>query len=243
MGRLKEFLFVFVLLLFIPNVHSEVWSKKQNAWLMDKDRNGVLSFTEFSLKCERWFSKLDQDADGNLTSAELGKQEELIKEKKFTRMADRLDRNDDNKIDRKEFSHNKGVPKNRFRPRDISMLGASSKERREISEAIFETIDKDDNGFLSTNELAEGEKVGPRVARNLKFQMLDTDSNNKISRGEFLAPLKKRFEEADKNADDVLDRRELKSSFRKRKKGNRLSRKRNKSWKDKPIMHKEKKTK
>ena len=243
MVKLREFIFLLVLLIFASSISSAIGIKNQNVWLMDKDRNGVLSFTEFSLKGERWFSALDQNSDGNLTRTELDNEEAIIGKKKLSRIADRLDRNDDNKIDKKEFTHSKGIPRNRYKPKNNFMMGTSYKERKEISEAIFKVIDRDNNGFLSTNELAEGSKVGPGIARKLKFQQLDSDGNNRISREEFLSPLKERFSKADKNSDDVLDRREVKSSFRQKRKGKTSLKKKSEPWKEKPFVNKDKKIK
>ena len=243
MVKLREFIFLLVLLIFASSISSAIGIKNQNVWLMDKDRNGVLSFTEFSLKGERWFSALDQNSDGNLTRTELDNEEAIIGKKKLSRIADRLDRNDDNKVDKKEFTHSKGIPRNRYKPKNNFMMGTSYKERKEISEAIFKVIDRDNNGFLSTNELAEGSKVGPGIARKLKFQQLDSDGNNRISREEFLSPLKERFAKADKNSDDVLDRREVKSSFRQKRKGKTSLKKKSEPWKEKPFVHKDKKNK
>ena len=90
MVKLREFIFLLVLLIFTSSISSAIGIKNQNVWLMDKDRNGVLSFTEFSLKRERWFSALDQNSDGNLTRTELDNEEAIIGKKKLDRLKSRV---------------------------------------------------------------------------------------------------------------------------------------------------------
>jgi hypothetical protein len=219
-------------------IQAEPGKKSKNLMFMDKDRNGVLSFLEFSSRTEKMFSFLDQNSDGNVTRQEMDGHENLKKQKILERKADKLDRNDDQKIDQNEFiMGSKGHPPE---PRQRSIRRAPPEGKKEVSEAIFKALDKNEDGYLNSEELSKGREVGPKVAKDLKFQKLDSNSNNLISREEFISPVQKKFSELDKNSDEVLDRRELMHSA-KRKKDEKHKYKDN-MWKGKPpTMHRERK--
>ena len=59
--------------------------KSKNLMFMDKDRNGVISFSEFSTRTEKMFSFLDQNSDGNITRQEMDRDENLKKQKMLSR--------------------------------------------------------------------------------------------------------------------------------------------------------------
>ena len=225
------------------SMQAEPGKKNKNLMFMDKDRNGVISFSEFSSRSERMFSFLDKNSDGSITRREMDVDESLKKQKMLSRKADRLDRNDDQKIDQNEFIiGSKGrPPEPRHRPkRRGPPKGPPPEERKEIGEAIFKTLDKNEDGYLNSEELSKGREVGPKVAKDLKFQKLDLNSNNKISKAEFISPVQKRFSALDKNSDEILDRREL-MNLSQRKKDDTRKYKDN-MWKGKPpTMHKERK--
>jgi len=225
------------------SIQAEPGKKNKNLMFMDKDRNGVISFPEFSSRSEKMFSFLDQNSDGNITRQEMDGDENLKKQKMLSRKADKLDRNDDQKIDQNEFiAGSKGRPpesrqksKRRGPPK-----GPQPEGKREVSEAIFKALDKNEDGYLNSEELSRGREVGPKVAKDLKFQNLDLNSNNKVSKEEFISPLQKRFSALDKNSDEVLDRRELMDSSRKKKDNQRKYK--DNMWKGKPpTMHRERK--
>lgn len=225
------------------SIQAEPGKKNKNLMFMDKDRNGVLSFLEFSYRTEKMFSFLDQNSDGNITRQEMDVDENLKKQKMLARKTDKLDRNDDQKIDQKEFiMGSKGhSPGPRQRPkRKGSPKGPPPEGKKEVSEAIFKALDKNEDGYLNSEELSKGREVGPKVAKDLKFQKLDLNSNNMISREEFISPVQEKFSELDKNSDEVLDKRELIDSS-KRKKYDKRKYKDN-MWKGKPpSMHRERK--
>ena len=103
---MKKINYIFVLsTLFSLSLclQAEPGKKNKNMMLMDKDQNGVLSFMEFSSRSERMFAFLDRNSDGNVTRQEMDIEEGLREEKMLSKMADKLDRNDDQKIDQKEF--------------------------------------------------------------------------------------------------------------------------------------------
>jgi Ca2+-binding EF-hand superfamily protein len=225
------------------SMQAEPGKKNKNLMFMDKDRNGVISFSEFSSRSERMFSFLDKNSDGSITRREMDVDESLKKQKMLSRKADRLDRNDDQKIDQNEFIiGSKGrPPEPRHRPkRRGPPKGPPPEERKEIGEAIFKTLDKNEDGYLNSEELSKGREVGPKVAKDLKFQKLDLNSNNKISKAEFISPVQKRFSALDKNSDEILDRRELMNSSQRKKDDTRKYK--DNMWKGKPpTMHKERK--
>jgi len=224
------------------NIQAEPGKKNKNLMFMDKDKNGVLSFSEFSSRTERMFSFLDQNSDGNITRQEMDIDENLIKQKMLSRKADKLDRNDDQKIDQNEFIiGSKGrPPEPRQRPKRRGPPKGPPEGKKEVSMAIFKALDKDKDGYLNSEELSKGREVGPKVAKDLKFLKLDSNSNNKISREEFISPVQKKFSELDKNSDEVLDKRELMDSS-KRKKDDKRKYEDN-MWKGKPpTMHRERK--
>jgi len=225
-------------------IQAEPAKKYKNLMFMDKDRNGVISFSEFSSRSEKMFSFLDQNSDGNITRQEMDGDKNLKKQKMLLRKADKLDRNDDQKIDQNEFiAGSKGHPpeqrqrsKRRGPPK-----GPPAEGKKEVSEAIFKALDKNEDGYLNSEELSKGREVGPKVAKDLKFQKLDLNSNNRVSKEEFIFPLQKRFSALDKNSDEVLDRRELMNSSQRKKDDKRKYQ--DNMWKGKPpTMHRERKT-
>ena len=225
------------------SMQAEPGKKNKNLMVMDKDINGVISFSEFSSRSERMFSFLDQNSDGNITRHEMDVSESVKKQKMLSRKADRLDRNDDQKIDQNEFiAGSKGRPPE---PRHKSKRrgppkGPPPEGKKEVGEAIFKALDKNEDGYLNSEELSKGREVGPKVAKDLKFQKLDLNSNNRISKEEFISPLQKRFSTLDKNSDEVLDRRQL-MHLSQRKKDDMRKYKDN-MWKGKPpTMHRERK--
>ncbi len=219
MKKIKYLVAVGCLFSLSLSMQAEPGKKNKNLMVMDKDRNGVISFSEFSSRSERMFSFLDQNSDGNITRQEMDVSESVKKQKMLSRKADRLDRNDDQKIDQNEFiAGSKGrPPEPRHKPKRRGPPKGPPPEGKK-----------------------EGREVGPKVAKDLKFQKLDLNSNNRISKEEFISPLQKRFSALDKNSDEVLDRREL-MNLSQRKKDDMRKYKDN-MWKGKPpTMHRERK--
>ena len=243
MKKINYLVAIGLLFLLSLSIQAEPGKKNKNLMFMDKDRNGVISFFEFSSRSEKMFSFLDQNSDGNITRQEMDGDKNLKKQKMLLRKADKLDRNDDQKIDQKEFiAGSKGrLPEPRQRSkRRGPPKGPPVEGKKEVSEAIFKALDKNEDGYLNPEELSKGREVGPKVAKDLKFQKLDLNSNNKVSKEEFISPLRKRFSALDKNSDEVLDRRELMNSSE-RKKDDKRQYKDN-MWKGKPpTMHRERK--
>ena len=243
MKKINYLVAVGVLFSLSLSIQAEPGKKHKNSMFMDKDRNGVISFSEFSSRTEKMFTFLDQNSDGNITRQEMDGDENLKKQKMLSRKADKLDRNDDQKIDQNEFiAGSKGrPPEPRQRPqRRGPPKGPTPEGKKEVSEAIFKALDKNEDGYLNSEELSKGREVGPKVAKDLKFQKLDLNSNNKVSKEEFISPVKKSFSSLDKNSDEVLDRRELMDSSRKKKDDKRKYK--DNMWKGKPpTMHRERK--
>ncbi len=240
---MKKINYIFVLsALFSLSLclQAEPGKKNKNMMRMDKDQNGVLSFMEFSSRSERMFSFLDRNSDGNITRQEMDIEEGLWEEKMLSKMADKLDRNDDQKIDQKEFiTGSKGRPEPGQRPkRRGPPKGPPPEVKKEVSEAIFKALDKNKDGYLNSEELSKGREVGPKIAKDIKFKTLDLNGNNKVSKEEFMSPIQKKFDEMDKNSDEVLDRRELMDSSKMKKDTHRKYK--DNMWKGKPpTMHRE----
>ena len=242
MKKINYLVVVGVLFSLSLGVQAEPGKKIKKLMFMDKDKNGVLSFKEFSSRTEKKFSFLDQDSNGNITRKEMDGDENLKKQKMLLRKADKLDRNDDQKIDQNEFiTGSKGrLPEPRQGPKRRGPPKRPPEGKKEVSKAIFKALDKNEDGYLNSEELSKGREIGPKVAKDLKFKKLDSNSNNKISREEFISPLKKKFSELDRNSDEVLDRRELMESSKRRKNDKRKYK--DNMWKGKPpIMHGERK--
>ncbi len=190
-----NYLIAFVSIVLISSsIQAEPRKQEKSMLPMDRDNNGVISFKEFSSKSEKMFSFLDQNSDGSITKQEMAIGEQARKEKRLSKMAARLDRNDDLKIDKNEFiSGSKGLPNHpqktkRKGPRHGKMDG-----KKEVSEAIFLALDKDKDGFLTNKELADGREVGPQIAKDIRFKKIDSNGNNKVSKEEFMFPIKQKF--------------------------------------------------
>ena len=242
MKKINYLVAVGVLFSLSLSIQAEPGKKHKNSMFMDKDRNGVISFSEFSSRTEKMFTFLDQNSDGNITRQEMDGDKNLKKQKMLSKKADKLDRNDDQKIDQNEFlTASKERHEQRQRPkRRGPPKGSPPEGKKEVSEAIFKALDKNKDGYLNTEELSKGRKVGPKVAKDLKFKKLDLNSNNKVSREEFMSPIVKKFSKLDKNSDEVLDRRELVGSSKKKKDDRRKYK--DSKWKGKPpTMHRERK--
>ena len=84
-------------------VNAEPKKSKYDLRSMDKDRNGVLSFKEFSSINKKMFSLLDQDSNGYISRLEIDDIEKMKKKRKLFKHADRLDKNDDDQISKEEF--------------------------------------------------------------------------------------------------------------------------------------------
>ena len=208
---------------------------------LDKDGNGIVSFVEFSSRAKKMFSWLDQDSNGSITREEMKSEERLRGKKMLSKWADKLDSNDDERIDEKEFIYgSKGRPTEKHKLINKSLFDKTPEGRKEINQAIFKTADKDKDGFLSKRELSEVRKIGPKVEKDLRFNKLDTNRNNRITEEEFISPIRKKFKEIDKNSDQLLDPKELLTSFKGKHNKKKKSWDMDNMWKGKkPIKHRE----
>lgn len=242
---MKKISYLFVLSALFSlslSVQAEPSKKNKNMMNMDKDQNGVLSFIEFSSRSERMFLILDRNSDGDITRQEMDSEEGMREEKMLTKLADKLDRNDDQKIDKNEFiTGSKAPPQPKYKPkRRGPPKGPPPEGNKEVKEAIFKALDKNKDGYLNSKELSKGREVGPKVAKDIKFQTMDLNGNKKVSKEEFMFPIQKKFGEMDKNSDEVLDRKELEVTHRGKKDSQRKYKER--MWKGKPpIKHRERK--
>ena len=208
MKKLNKFTLLGTIILLIMSFGVSVGAKeKQGLRNLDKDENGKITFEEFSYKHQKIFNNMDKDSDGFISRDEIDRKREG--KNNISRYADRLDLNNDLKIDKNEFIRGQS---NRFK-RDLkaskNRRHIDSKQRRNVAEKIFESADSDNNGSLNTSELSKVRELAPKVAKNHRFSQVDLDNNNKLTQEEFLAPIKKKFSSMDRNQDSALDRGEL----------------------------------
>jgi len=208
MKKLKKFTLSGVIILLVMSFAGSVSAKeKQGLRNLDKDDNGKITFEEFSYKHQKIFNNIDKDSNGFISRDEIERKREA--KNNISRYADRLDLNNDLKIDINEFI---GGQSNRFkrdRKASKSRRHIDSKQRRHVAEKIFESADTDNNGSLNTSELSKVRELAPKVAKHHRFSQVDLDKNNKLTQEEFLAPIKKKFSSMDRNQDNALDRGEL----------------------------------
>ena len=208
MKKLNKFTLSGTIILLIMSFGVSVGAKeKQGLRNLDKDENGKITFKEFSYKHQKIFNNMDKDSDGFISRDEIDRKREG--KNNISRYADRLDLNNDLKIDKNEFIRGQSNRFKRDRKASKNRRHIDSKQRRNVAEKIFESADSDNNGSLNTSELSKVRELAPKVAKNHRFSQVDLDNNNKLTQEEFLAPIKKKFSSMDRNQDSALDRGEL----------------------------------
>ncbi len=208
MKKLNKFTLSGTIILLIMSFGVSVGAKeKQGLRNLDKDENGKITFEEFSYKHQKIFNNMDKDSDGFISRDEIDRKREG--KNNISRYADRLDLNNDLKIDKNEFIRGQSNRFKRDRKASKNRRHIDSKQRRNVAEKIFESADSDNNGNLNTSELSKVRELAPKVAKNHRFSQVDLDNNNKLTQEEFLAPIKKKFSSMDRNQDSALDRGEL----------------------------------
>ena len=210
MKKLNKFILSGTIILLIMSFGVSVGAKeKQGLRNLDKDENGKITFEEFSYKHQKIFNNMDKDSDGFISRDEIDRKREG--KNNISRYADRLDLNNDLKIDKNEFIRGQSNRFKRDQKASKNRRHIDSKQRRNVAEKIFESADADNNGSLNTSELSKVRELAPKVAKNHRFSQVDLDKNNKLTQEEFLAPIKKKFSSMDRNQDSALDRGELRS--------------------------------
>ncbi len=208
MKKLNKFTLSGTIILLIMSFGVSVGAKeKQGIRNLDKDENGKITFEEFSYKHQKIFNNMDKDSDGFISRDEIDRKREG--KNNISRYADRLDLNNDLKIDKNEFIRGQSNRFKRDQKTSKNRRHIDSKQRRNVAEKIFESADSDNNGSLNTSELSKVRELAPKVAKNHRFSQVDLDKNNKLTQEEFLAPIKKKFSSMDRNQDSALDRGEL----------------------------------
>ena len=208
MKKLNKFTLSGTIILLIMSFGVSVGAKeKQGLRNLDKDENGKITFEEFSDKHQKIFNNMDKDSDGFISRDEIDRKREG--KNNISRYADRLDLNNDLKIDKNEFIRGQSNRFKRDQKASKNRRHIDSKQRRNVAEKIFESADADNNGSLNTSELSKVRELAPKVAKNHRFSQVDLDKNNKLTQEEFLAPIKKKFSSMDKNQDSALDKGEL----------------------------------
>ena len=210
MKKLNKFTLSGTIILLIMTFGVSIGAKeKQGLRNLDKDENGKITFEEFSYKHQKIFNNMDKDSDGFISRDEIDRKREG--KNNISRYADRLDLNNDLKIDKNEFIRGQSNRFKRVQKASKDRRHIDSKQRRNVAEKIFESADSDKNGSLNTSELSKVRELAPKVAKNHRFSQVDLDKNNKLTQEEFLAPIKKKFSSMDRNKDNALDRGELRS--------------------------------
>ena len=208
MKKLNKFTLSGTIILLIMTFGVSIGAKeKQGLRNLDKDENGKITFEEFSYKHQKIFNNMDKDSDGFISRDEIDRKREG--KNNISRYADRLDLNNDLKIDKNEFIRGQSNRFKRVQKASKDRRHIDSKQRRNVAEKIFESADADNNGSLNTSELSKVRELAPKVAKNHRFSQVDLDKNNKLTQEEFLAPIKKKFSSMDKNQDSALDKGEL----------------------------------
>ena len=208
MKKLNKFTLSGTIILLIMTFGVSIGAKeKQGLRNLDKDENGKITFEEFSYKHQKIFNNMDKDSDGFISRDEIDRKREG--KNNISRYADRLDLNNDLKIDKNEFIRGQSNRFKRVQKASKNRRHIDSKQRRNVAEKIFESADSDKNGSLNTSELSKVRELAPKVAKNQRFSQVDLDKNNKLTQEEFLAPIKKKFSSMDKNQDSALDKGEL----------------------------------
>ena len=208
MKKLNKFTLSGTIILLIMTFGVSIGAKeKQGLRNLDKDENGKITFEEFSYKHQKIFNNMDKDSDGFISRDEIDRKREG--KNNISRYADRLDLNNDLKIDKNEFIRGQSNRFKRVQKASKDRRHIDSKQRRNVAEKIFESADSDKNGSLNTSELSKVRELAPKVAKNHRFSQVDLDKNNKLTQEEFLAPIKKKFSSMDKNQDSALDKGEL----------------------------------
>ena len=208
MKKLNKFTLSGTIILLIMTFGVSIGAKeKQGLRNLDKDENGKITFEEFSYKHQKIFNNMDKDSDGFISRDEIDRKREG--KNNISKYADRLDLNNDLKIDKNEFIRGQSNRFKRDRKASKNRRHIDSKQRRNVAEKIFESADADNNGSLNTSELSKVRELAPKVAKNHRFSQVDLDKNNKLTQEEFLAPIKKKFSSMDKNQDSALDKGEL----------------------------------
>ena len=72
----------------------------------------------------------------------------------------------------------------------------------------FDALDKNNDGFLTSNELSAGNsRLARKVLQN--FDLVDSNQDQKLSREEFRAAGRRRFFMFDANRDNYLNKEEV----------------------------------
>ncbi len=124
MKKLNKFTLSGTIILLIMTFGVSIGAKeKQGLRNLDKDENGKITFEEFSYKHQKIFNNMDKDSDGFISRDEIDRKREG--KNNISRYADRLDLNNDLKIDKNEFIRGQS---NRFK-----RVQKASKNRRHIT--------------------------------------------------------------------------------------------------------------
>jgi len=209
-----KYLLTSIIVLTSFSILSDPREKLSDLKKMDRDGNKAISFKEYSHKPKKIFQNMDSDLDGVLTYSEFSLKKLRPPRKKTSSRFSFLDINDDEKISKKEFIS--GANK-QPRPSRKSKFNKSL-DKRLVAEKIFIKLDVNQDQNIDKKELSVAKDIAPKVAKDHSFQNLDSDGNKNITIKEFLAPAKKTFSRMDSDSNGAIERREIKEFKKKNKK-------------------------
>ena len=178
----------------------------------DTDGDRRVSLAEMQARHAARFARLDLDRDGTITRAEVQQARPAIRAERQQRRAERQER-------RAERAENRGQRlEQMFARRDANRDGfLTQAELGERGGRLLERRDANQDGRLSLAELQaprQRAERGPRPGRGQggMFARLDADGNGVLTRAEFDAQLRVRFERLDSNRDGFITRDERRAA-------------------------------
>ena len=201
-----KYLLTSIIVLTSFSIVSDPREKLMDLKKMDRDGNRAISFKEYSHKSQKIFQNMDSDSDGVLTYSEFSLKKLRPPRKKKSGRFSFLDMNDDEKISKEEF-----ISRANKQPRYKRMSKFNkSHDERLVAEKIFLKLDVNQDQNIDKKELSVAKDIAPKVAKDHSFQNLNSDGNENITIKEFLAPAKETFSRMDSDSNGAIERREIK---------------------------------
>lgn len=166
---------------------------------MDTNGDGNIAAAEFQTRRDAWFKEIDADGDGKLTADEFAKDQQ-------GRFKD-MDANNDGVVVTGEYIA--------FFCGADAKADKKAKPTKTDKPTLFETIDVNDNGFVTVPECI--------VYRIAIFRQLDANGDGKLTPEEFAAGANKRFTAMDANKDNTVAKEEFDATGVNKARGSRAS--------------------
>lgn len=170
----------------------------------DADQDGIVTRAEALKRVDEQFDRLDLDHDGTVTAEEAINARIKGFEPQLQRMMRGLDSNGDGKLAKEEFA---APMVERLAQRDGGPLS-----REEVLKRIdqrFARLDLNSDGAITTDEMINRriKRFEGHVRRHVRG--LDANSDGKVTKEEFEAPVSERFADLDADGDGKLTAEEL----------------------------------